>query len=109
MRLGISSVGGKIGGDTVDLRLDTCQMHFNTGQAIIQLLYADIHPVHAFGQHLLPFGQQIELVLNIFFHHPDLPGQLMGHHVLDALEIVFVHFLPPLVLDGRNAAPSAYL
>jgi hypothetical protein len=48
-------------------------------------------------------------VLNIFFHHPDLPGQLMGHHVLDALEIVFVHFLPPLVLDGRNAAPSAYL
>jgi hypothetical protein len=37
MRLGIGPVGGKVGGDAIDLGLDPRQPHFNPRQTIIQL------------------------------------------------------------------------
>jgi hypothetical protein len=48
-------------------------------------------------------------MLDVLLHHPELMNYLPGHHTFDALEIVFSHLIPPLVLNAGKAAPCGYL
>jgi len=59
MRLGVRPVGGKISGNGIDLDLNPIRPFFDVAQPYV-------HSVEFFGQHLLPFNDEVQLVLKIF-------------------------------------------
>jgi hypothetical protein len=77
MRFRIRPVGGKVTGNGVDFILDSIKPGTQRG----------FNAVDLFGQHLMPFNDNIQLVLKILGHDADM----MLEHFLYLFEIIGVH------------------
>ncbi len=96
MRLGIRPMRGKIGSHRIDMPY---KIGFDTIDPFCQRVF---DPVNLLTQHLVPFNDNIQLVLKIFGHDADL----MLEHLLDFLEISSFHDNSPLCVFRLNNAHS---
>jgi hypothetical protein len=107
MRFGVLPVSGKVGRNGIDLIHDPVQSGFNTIQPGINSVQSRFdpvqpspqicfYPVDLVAQHLVPFNDDFELVLEIFRYYTglmlDLTLEVLGYYtrlVLDlSLEVV---------------------
>jgi hypothetical protein len=106
VRLGVSAMGGKTGGNLIEIRFQT--------------LNPKIKSVNLFTQHLLTLKDKVKLVLEIFALNRQLmakftnnfPPELVEstinnrcNHFGDSLQIVFVHARLRLCKTLRGQAP----
>jgi hypothetical protein len=99
VRFGIRPVCGKVGRNGIDLILDSIQPGFNTVQPFPQIGF---NPVDLVAQHLVPFYDDIQLVLKIFGYYTrlvlNLSLEVVGHYadmmlenLLDLFYFISVH------------------
>ncbi len=81
MCLGVGTVSSDFDSDGINFLLDPLQTR--------------IHPIDTFDQHLMPFAQNCEVMPGILHGDPDL----MRHHCLNFLQIVFCHLPPNFLCD----------
>ena len=83
VHLSVGPVSGKVGGHGVNLAFDPLQPDFNPVQPVF-------YTVNLFTQHLMPLDDDIQLVLKILGHYPNM----MLEHFIDFFEIIGVHKSP---------------
>jgi len=94
MRLGIGTVGGKIGCNGVDFIFNPVKPDFNpvkpnfkTIHPPIKAIHPSVKTVNLLTQHLVAFDYNIQLVLKILGHYP----HIMLEHFFDLFEIISIH------------------
>jgi hypothetical protein len=83
VRFGVIPVSGEVGRNCIDLVLDPVQSGFNTVQPFPQ---TGFDPVHLVAQHLVPFNDDIQLVLKILCHDADMMLEVISRCVEVFLE-----------------------
>jgi len=93
MHLGVRPVGGKISSDSIDL----C---FKTVHPAIKTVHPAIQSIYLFAQHLMPFNDNIELVLKILVHDAHVILEVFSHHIhmpfehlIDLFDFFGVHII----------------
>jgi len=103
MRLGVRPVCSKISGDPIDLDFKTVHPGFEMAHLAIQTVHPIIKSVGLFAQHLMPFNDNIELVLKILVHDPHVMLEVFSHHIhmpfehlIDLLDFIGVYLTSQL-------------
>jgi hypothetical protein len=103
MRLGVRPVGGEIDGNDIDTPTQVSFGFVNPfGQTYFYSVQPPIYPVNLFAQHLVPFNDNIQLMLKILRQHADMMFKvirrytdMMLEHSLDLFEIISIHKISP--------------
>ncbi len=69
MHLGVLAVSSQIGGDTIDLVAYGLQQEHRLLMVDVRLV---VHFTNSPAQHLVPFGDQVQLVLEILAQYADV-------------------------------------
>jgi hypothetical protein len=108
VRLGIGTVTGKVGRNGFYLDFNSVQPSFDTADS-------RVHPVDLFGQHLLPFNDNVKFVLKILGHDADMMLEVFRHHIdmmlkhfVYLFEIISVHGFSLRLPVFTTINPNAY-